>query len=88
MNHAGCLHNKEVTYSKRRKVNPGLSVLDDRDMAFSPPNINYNAPPTVPPRPARSQKEAMASMQPYPSDVEQVVSITGVDGKTAERYLR
>jgi len=79
-----------ITYSKRRRKLAFDTAfdIDNDDMAFSPANIDYNAPPTVPPRPPKSQKEAMAANQPSAENVEMIVSMGFGDRAMAERYLR
>ncbi|TKA79979.1 hypothetical protein B0A55_02099 [Friedmanniomyces simplex] len=80
------LSQKEITYRKRKRP---FRLLPKDDM-FNPPTdrIDFNPPPTVPPRPARSQQEAMATVQPSAEDVENLMMICQADRYTAERYLR
>ncbi|KAK1811636.1 hypothetical protein LTR12_013975 [Friedmanniomyces endolithicus] len=67
-----------------------LSRLLPKDDMFNPPThkIDFDPPPAVPPRPARSQQEAMALSQPSAADVENLMMICQTDRHTAERYLR
>ncbi|KAK5116796.1 hypothetical protein LTR62_007470 [Meristemomyces frigidus] len=81
---------KLVTYgskSKRRLL--GRNAAFSEMFAPSNENINWDqTPPTVPPRPPKSQMEATMSMRPSQQSIDEVCGIAGCDPETAERYLR
>ncbi|KAK3676516.1 hypothetical protein LTR78_003792 [Recurvomyces mirabilis] len=77
---------KLVTYGRSKRLRQVAADM------FAPSNEHTNwdqTPPTVPPRPPRSQKEAtMALTNVLPADIQTVVEFTGCSRDDAERYLR
>ncbi|KAK5711894.1 hypothetical protein LTR15_012238 [Elasticomyces elasticus] len=80
---------KPITYSNSKRKRP-LHLQPNNDMAFTPNTnqIDFNPPPTAPPRPPRSQKDAMAMAQPSQSDISTLVELIGITRDEAARWLR